>query len=67
MTGHDFGTTSCCPPENRGEPGDAARDVALDVRASVAEQGLPGLAAVVAGDVDVEVLLDALDAVGLGQ
>ena len=39
----------------------------LDVRASVAEQGLHDLAAVVAGDVGVEILPDALDAVFIGQ
>ena len=51
---------------NQGDPCDTAPDVALEIRASVAEQGLHGLAAVVAGDVGVEVLPDALDAVGVG-
>src|SRR5512132_1506318 len=66
MTGHDSETTSCHPTENRGEPRHAAPDVALKVLAGVAEQGLHGRAAVVAGDVRVEVLPDALDGVGVG-
>jgi len=66
MTDHDSETTSCRPTENRGDPREAAPDVALEVRPSLAEQGLHGLAAVVAGDVGMEVLPDALDAVGVG-
>ena len=48
------------------EAGDAAPDIPLDVRASLAEEGPHRLAAVVAGDVGVEVLPDALDAVRVG-
>ena len=66
MTGHDSGTTSCRSTGNRGGPRDAAPDVAIEVRASVAEQVLHTPAAVVAGDVGVDVLPDALDAVGIG-
>lgn len=42
MTGHDSGTTSCRTTGNRGGSRDAAPDVAIEVRASVAEQGHHG-------------------------
>ncbi len=56
----------CRHLDDGGDARDAPPDVALEVVAGPAEQGLHGLAAVVAGDVGVEVLPDALDAVRVG-
>ena len=56
----------CRQLDDGGDARDAPPDVALEVVAGPAEQGLHGLAAVVAGDVGVKILPDALDAVRVG-
>ncbi len=71
ITAHDSRPTShhhliCCHLDDGCGAGDAPPEVSLEVVAGVAEQGLHGLAAVVAGDVGVEVLPDAFDAVRVG-
>jgi len=64
ISDRDSRTESCSPRD--GAFGDRALpSVGVEVLAGVVEEAVQGLATVVAGDIGVEVLPDALDAVGI--
>src|SRR5579871_3205538 len=65
MTGRDSRTRSRGGADD-GATGSALPDVGVDVATSIVEETLHGSAAVIAGDVGVQVLPDTLDAVGVG-
>src|SRR5271154_520327 len=66
MTDRDSATSSGGEVEERCSAGDAPPYVGQEIATSIREELVGGLAAVVAGDVGMEIEPDALDAVGVG-
>src|SRR5580658_5640188 len=66
MTDRDCESGSCGPGEEGSDACSAMPPVGLEISTGVGEQVVHGLAAMIASDVGVQVLPDALDAVGVG-